>query len=444
MGFTTDESLLNGINLDTITEYQDFLKQIQPILLGESGYQSIDYNLSDEERLGKLARQPRERVQLLDRVLPGYQSELARIKQSEEANPDQKGIKHNIFIPELEAAGIKGSDVKTVAGLEAEIKRLQDERVNLFSTSPVTGKRLEKTPERKALEERLKKLQNLELKQVEEEANYLESPEYKETIKKQQEIQRQLQDLALTQAKQQASSAAERAEVEKRQRELTLARAERQRKALAGEIPLSDGLKRELQEQFNALKETEARRGNAILGEDPFTATAKGTAANEALKRFQSVAQTMRQNELNRIIEGEGPLFSNDVQLSSGLGMSSPYLNQTPQQFVQGSLPMIGQLTQGTTAFQRPLPQNAGFEALSGLSLSAQQPFQFNREMEFRQQQADMERRNAARNRRSGRLGAIGSLAGGGAGLALSAGNPMMGMFGSQLGGGMGQLFGGM
>ncbi len=63
---------------------------------------------------------------------------------------------------------------------------------------------------------------------------------------------------------------------------------ERQRKALAGELPLTEAGQQQKAEEFRAFKERMARAGNIITGDTPETATAVTTSGIQGLRAFTS------------------------------------------------------------------------------------------------------------------------------------------------------------
>lgn len=197
---------------------------------------------------------------------------------------------------------------------------------------------------------------------------------------------------------------------------LTSAQLDRQQKALKGEIPTSPILEKQIQDEFNTFKESQARAGNIIVGDNPFTAVGKGTSAENSLARFQDNAKAAKQREIQAIIQGETPLAYQGLGLASGYGAP-----QAP------AYPDIGGVSQ--------------------LSLAAQQPFQFAHNMAYNY--ANM---NQGSKRSSGKSGLLGSLGGAGLGIGLAALAPgTLGLssalsaatLGSQFGGGFGTLFGG-
>lgn len=83
-----------------------------------------------------------------------------------------------------------------------------------------------------------------------------------------------------------------------------LATQERQAKALAGELPLTEAGQQKKAEEFRIFKEAMARSGNPITGETPETATATTTPGIQGLRafnqRFGLLEEAERFGELSR------------------------------------------------------------------------------------------------------------------------------------------------
>ena len=347
MGFSTDEELLNSINLESITQYRDFINQLRPILMGDSGFQEVTTDIPLQEGLKNALPSQQNQHRRLTASVSELQGEIAR----------------------REAAGITTGMFGTTEGRElghgigrfstTELKNILQRNSTELET--LTGKltkstKLEQTAEAKALAERFKAL----------EASQLELSE------------KQLQ---------------------------------RQKDALEGKIETSPILAKAIQDQFNVFKENQARAGNIIMGDDAFTAVAKGSAAQESLRAFQDNAKAEKQREIQGIVQGETPLTYAGLELASGMT--------------------------GRRAYAQPGAPNYG--SLSSMSLAGAQPFQFDRQMNMQQQML-----NASKSR-SKSSGGMGTALGGLAGLGLSAAmpgpwSPAMG----QVGMGAGALFGGM
>lgn len=332
MAFSTDENLLNQINIDSIRQYSQFIEQLRPIMLQESGFTEVTTDRTRDEALGLLRESdPAGRgAALMDHIDRLRQIQSGQIKDRNYRNMDQVGA-------DLQAS-------------ERELER--------YLQPFMKQKKLEKTPERLALEERYKALEG---------------------------------DLMT----------------------LSQAQLERQNKALRGEIPNTQTLLKTIGKEFNSFKEAEARRGNIIMGDDPFSAVAKGTAAQEALRAFQENATVAKEREIQSIV-AETPFAYGGFELAAG--------------------------SSGPRAYS--MPGSPNYAGLQGMSLSGSQPFQFNRQMEM-QQRMEQSSRN-----RSGRSGLVGTMLGAGAGALLAAptgGMSMIGgaQLGGYFGGGAGQLFSG-
>lgn len=339
MAFSTDETLLNSISLDSIRDYKMYIEQMRPIMLAESGFKEIDDPAYNE---GLLRAQ--DKVRLTQEKISYFRDQLSQTQDKNQIAILQKTI-NDLSDP---ANGQIALDKKELESFQANTPKM----------------RLEKTPERVALEERFKKL-------------------------------------------------------EAEQLSLSEKQLKRQQDALEGKIETSPILQKAITDQFNQFKESQARAGNVIMGDDPFNAVAKGSAAQESLRAFQDNAKAEKQREIQAIVQGETPLTYGGLELASGLS--------------------------GRRAYAMPgAPDYAG---ATSLSLSGQQPFQFDRQMQY-----NYDAMNRASKTTSGKSGLLGSMAGAGIGLGIAAAFPgalpmttamgAMGM-GSQFGGGFGSLFGG-
>ena len=78
--------------------------------------------------------------------------------------------------------------------------------------------------------------------------------------------------------------------------------AERQEKALAGGVPVSEFLGQKKTDDFRVFKENQARLGNEIIGDDPDTATANTTPGIQSLNSFRDTwALTEEQERRNEL-----------------------------------------------------------------------------------------------------------------------------------------------
>jgi len=153
---------------------------------------------------------------------------------------------------------------------------------------------------------------------------------------------------------------------------------ERQRKALMGELPLTEALTQQKATEFKSFKEAMARAGNPIEGDEPGSAIAQTTSGIQALKTF---------NERWGLVE--------DAERRGELTLGQQTLTQT--------LGVASDIGQRDWSQQAAFPQRtAGL--LTGIG-QALQPYQFQRQMEY---QANAQ--NAMN--RAGILGGIGNLLG--------------------------------
>jgi hypothetical protein len=190
-----------------------------------------------------------------------------------------------------------------------------------------------------------------------------------------------------------------------RQRELTQSILERQIAAQRGETELSPAREQQRQEEFETFKEAQARAGRIILGETPEEAVAKGTAAEQSLRRFQNQLEASRLAEREAVIGQAGQAFG-AAQLAGGLA---------PGFFQPATLP-----TQ---------PSLLGLQSLQ----TALQPFQFQQQMALQAAMLEEQKAASGRSARSGLLGAGigagGAIVGGALGGPLGA--ALLGSFGS-------------
>ena len=93
-------------------------------------------------------------------------------------------------------------------------------------------------------------------------------------------------------------------DTEKAGRENLLLSLERERKALLGELPLSESGQQQKANEFKTFKEAMARAGHVIEGDDPGTAVATTTAGIQSLKafneRFGLLEEAERRGELTQ------------------------------------------------------------------------------------------------------------------------------------------------
>jgi hypothetical protein len=391
MSFTDDETLLNNINLDSISQYKQFIDELKPLMLDQSGYSEVTDPKFAEG-------------------LTPLQAKLDRYNQRLDEIPKQ-----------LAALADKGtenwtdSDTSLYNALNKETSDITDpnngglvkinQQIAAYKSN-TPQKRLDKTPERAALEKRFNSLQDAELSALEEQVNYYNSDEGKKLLDNQR--------------KNVASQSA-----------LSAAQLQRQQDALDGKIGVSDVLSKQIQDQFNTFKEAQARNGNVIMGDSLDSAVAKGSSAQEALRAFQDNAKAAVQREKEAVIQGEGGITQQGLNLSSGLTAGS----------LQFGSP--GSFTGRDPVYNNAMPGAPNYAGVSGMTASAAQPYQFQNQLQFNYDQLAAQRRGSG----SGRSGLIGSMAGAGIGGLLAAPTggmsiPMGMMLGSQFGGSAGLMFG--
>lgn len=391
MSFSNDEALLNDLNVGSIVELQRYMEQLRPILLEESGYQQTNLTRSYEEARTALLKDEPFGQPMAD--------------GTQRAGTLQREI--DVLSQELNNFGTGTTRFVNTGGLSSKVSKeqLQNEiaaRQQKLDTRIKTAQNytgLGKTEERKSLEARFNKLAEIQLQQVEEQAAYQSTPEYKARLAGQRELEGKQQSV---------------------QGQLL----DRQTKALNGEIGASDVLRKQIADEFAQFKETQARAGNTIVGDDVMSAVGKGSAAIESLRSFQDNAKAAMQREQQGIIQGELPLSY------AGLGLSADFTGGAGQLGAPG---VYGTRTAAYNMSPASLPNAAGFNQLA---LGAQQPFQFNRQLDQQLQIAQM---NNGANRRS--LGSqLLSTGVGIGGMALGSylGGPIGGAMGGSIAGGMG------
>lgn len=165
----------------------------------------------------------------------------------------------------------------------------------------------------------------------------------------------------------------------KRQFGLLELSAERQEKALRGELPLSEMSLARKQQEFSALKENLARAGSPIIGDTPETAYALSTAGTQSLEGFQKTWKLIEDAERRgEIAQGAGIY-------QSGLGLGAN-LSATGR---------AAGLAYGATGAQGPL--SGGTLGIAPYQFQAQQPYQFDRSLAWQMQQQNEANRAANR-----------------------------------------------
>ena len=167
-------------------------------------------------------------------------------------------------------------------------------------------------------------------------------------------------------------------ELQAQQTEIALQQGERQKKALKGELPLSEGTIARKAQDFQLLKENLARGGNSIIGDDPGSAYSLTSPGDQALKAFNSrysaVEDMERRGELDsgssnylQAVGLTGNLGKTDLntvgQLSNPGGYASTSSSLTP-----GSSPVTNNLSlvQGYGAAMNPFLQQQQMQWQTG------------------------------------------------------------------------------
>lgn len=109
----------------------------------------------------------------------------------------------------------------------------------------------------------------------------------------------------------------------KSQNEITNLQLERQKKALAGDLPVSEGTSQRKAQEFQQFKEQMARAGNPVFGDTPEGAYSNTTAGIQALKAFQSNWKLVEDSERRGELTTGAQLLNQSVGLSSGLRSDS-------------------------------------------------------------------------------------------------------------------------
>lgn len=148
-----------------------------------------------------------------------------------------------------------------------------------------------------------------------------------------------------------------RADISK-SREIGLLQADRLEKALKGELPVSEATLTRKNEEFRLLKESAARQGIDIVGDtvdEAFSTPQNSTAAGEAVNRFKRTYGLLEDAERR-----------GEIANVSGVNLGVPTLSLASTATNYGA---------GSTA--------PGYAQGAGLLGQAQQPFQFNRQLQY-------------------------------------------------------------
>ena len=142
--------------------------------------------------------------------------------------------------------------------------------------------------------------------------------------------------------------------------------AERQERALRGELPVSEGTAQRKAQEFNILKENLARGGNPIIGDDPATAYSLTTAGGQSLEQFNKRYGLLEDAERRgEISEGQAGLLGS-LGLTSGIGYQG-----------RGELLQTGAAGLGSSSLV------GGPLNMSQYYGQAQQPYQFQRSLQY-------------------------------------------------------------
>lgn len=353
MPFSNDENLLNNINVGSLLDLDNYMKALKPILLEEAGYKEV----TDKKTLGFKSVAEAADV-LINQGLNRGLTESQVARQMGISVTDFQNIKGIINAANESYRKVKAGEIT-----EEQAEHDRKEFLRQIQSYEIQTPRYEKTDERKLFDERLKALEDFELSQAEEQAGFLKSPEGKAYLENQRRI-------------------------EAKQKELTLSQLNRATGSINDPMKASARLQKQIQQEWLSFKEEQARRGNVILGDDPLNASARGSVAKDNLELFQSRMQQAIQQENESIISGELPLAFGGVELSTNLTGSSNTL-QGP-----GSYAM-------NPAYSRAIPGNPGYGSNVGAGVQAQQPFQFQQQMDFSREQLRTSLSEAKKTRRT-------------------------------------------
>jgi len=275
--------------INLLNQFQQQVSELRPLVLEGSGFtEEIDQSKVSEKTKSEIALREQEISRLESEGLSAAQAGGLRPGQTAEQRFEQILVQNRDELTQFKAAALR------------------------------EGGTLIKTPQRLEQEKALKELQTTQNEIAAKQAEVLKQrltaqtgPEAQKALKKQQELEEQFRDV-------------------------TGQFIERQQKALAGELPVSQALTRQKQEQFNQFKEAQARQGNIILGNTPEEALAKGTGATAALSKFQERFGILEEQERRGVIVGENPLLQSALGQVGNIGIQQFGLSQaTPAAFGQ-------------------------------------------------------------------------------------------------------------
>lgn len=348
-GAGTQEQQLQQESINLLRQWQDQIAQLRPLLLEQSGTQEI----------------PNPEFEDLNRVL---QNQFRAI-QPENVRAIQEGRAPNF--------GIES------ASSRQNLNRAQ-RIINQLRNVPSTV--LGATPERQAQEARLSQLQEQTTGLFETQLGQL-----------QRQLEEQQSPGAIAAREQQRT-------LEEQFRGVVGQQLERQQAALAGELPVSEALKRQEQQAFEQFKDAQGRAGNIILGDTPAEAAARGTGAQNALSRFKERFELAKERERTGIIQGEAGISQAGLGQVSQIGLQGLLPGQLPT-------PGISPLAAAQPGFTGAIPSlTSQFPGLFGGVSQALQPFQFGQNLQF--QAASQQSANEAAIK-AAKYQAFGSIAGG-------------------------------
>ncbi len=243
----------------------------------------------------------------------------------------------------------------------------------------------------------------------EEQAAAIRSREMGLTSKSYDLIEQQIADyekeLAADRALEAEGKLSPKKQLEKDQLEISLLQAERQRKALQGELPVSEATSAAETKEFQLLKESMARSGNPIIGdsvEDAYSLTTSGAQNLDLFKkRFGLLKDQERRGEIS---QGAG-IFNASYGIANA-GSETDYARLR-------DLTGMGSYAQTSNAFRSGNPYADG-AGLAGAYGGALQPYQQDRNMQWQSSMANADR---SAQQQAGYMSLIGS----GGGMAASA-----------------------
>ncbi len=199
-------------------------------------------------------------------------------------------------------------------------------------------------------------------------------------------------------------------DLQAQQTQIALAQGERQQKALAGELPLSEGTIQRKAQDFQLLKENAARSGNAIIGDDPSSAYSLSSPGVQALKEFNSRYAAVEGQERQGTLDSSAQTYLQSVGLSGNLAQGA--LNTTGQLSNPG-----GYATTSTSLNPNSTPVQNNLSLVQGYG-SALNPYLQQQQMQWQtgQNNAQINAQNQA-----GWLQLGGTIAGGAAGGGIAA-----------------------